>query len=394
MTKIDHSSITMKQLFFSVTCFIQSSALLTTFFTSVSHQDSWAAVIFGVLFTIPVFFVLSQLMKMYPDKTLLGICCEVCGKTVGKMLSVLYLIFFLLLASLNLGDFGYFVQNAMMPNTPTLLVVTGFVFVCAQAVKGGAQVICRYALLFTLIALMILAVGTLLSLPLWHVENFLPVFNLPIMKYVQSSHLVTTLPLAETTLFLMLTPSVSGDKTKLTRYLIFALLLGAINLLVVVIRNSAVLGNTMHLLAMPPFEVFRLINASSALSRMEILFAVGFIMLFFFKNCLFFYAAATAFAETFGLKSYKSIVYLMGGLIVAMSFNGYQSNIDHADSARRFTAFQFMIPEIIIPVMLMIGGKIKQNKKQKQATSPEPSGQPTEAATSATSGKEAEPAQP
>jgi len=390
MTKIDHSTITMRQLFFSVTCFIQSSALLTTFFTAITHQDSWVSVIFGVLFNVPVMILISQLMKMYPDKTILGACCEVFGKTVGKILSVFYLVFFLLLASLNLGDLGSFVQTAMMPNTPTLLVIVVFMFVCAMAVKGGAQIVCRYSLLITVISILILTVGTLLSLPLWHLENLLPVFNLPFMKYVQGAHIITTIPLAETAVFLMFTPTVSKDKSKLTKSLILALLLGAINLLIVVIRNSAVLGNTMYLLSLPPFEVFRLINVTSALSRTEILFAVTFIGLFFFKISIIFYAAVLAFSETFGLKSYKSIVYLVGSLIIALSLNLYKSNIQHSDSAMRFTPFQWLLPEMIIPFALFLGGKIKKKKQQKHQQNM-PAGQIPE--TASPDGKEEEASQ-
>jgi len=366
MNKIDHSRITTRQLFFSVTCFILSSALLTTFFSAVTYQDSWISVIIGALITIPVMILMAQLMKMYPDKSLLCVCCEVFGKTVGKILSVIYLIFFLILASLNLGDLGYFIQSTIMNNTPTLLVVVLFMFVCAQAVKGGAQIVCRYSMLFTFVFLSILVVGTTLSLPLFHLENFLPVFHLPFVKYVQGAHIMSMIPLAETTVFLMFMPAVSGDKSKLNRYLILALIFGTISILIIVIRNTAVLNDTIHLLSLPPFEVFRLINVSSAMSHMEILFAVSFIMLFFFKVSVVFYAAVIAFSETFGLKSYKSIVYLVGALIVAMSFNLYYSNIEHIYSAMRFTAFQWMLPEIIIPLALLIGGKIKNKKKQNQ----------------------------
>jgi spore germination protein KB len=374
--KIDYSSITPRQLFFSITCFIQSSALLTTFFSAVTNQDSWLAVLIGIIMNIPLMILLSHLMKMYPDKTLVGICCEVFGKTVGKIFSVFYLGFFLLLCSLNLNDLGTFVQSSMMQHTPTLLVVSLFMLVCAQAVKGGAQVITRYSFFFTCIAFFILVIGALLSIPLWRLDNFLPIFQLPFIKYLQGTHVITAIPLAETTVFLMFTPSLSKDKTKLTRYLILALLLGAINLLVVVMRNTAVLGNTMYLLSLPPFEVFRLINVTAALSRMEILFALSFITLFFFKICVIFYAATLALAEIFGLKSYQSVVYLIGGLIIGMSFNVYVSNVDHGDSARRFTAFVWMPPEIILPLALFIGGKIKQQKKKQTPTAGASENQP------------------
>lgn len=366
MIKIDHSSITMRQLFFSVACFIQSSALLTAFFTAVTDQDSWMSAIIGILVTIPVMLLFSKLMKMYPDKTVLGICCEVFGKTVGKVLSVYYLAFFLILGSLNLGDLGSFVQVAMMPITPTLLVVSAAMFVCSMAIKGGAQIVCRYSMLFTAIALVVIFVGTVLSLPLWHLDYFLPMFNLPAMKYVQAVHVINAIPLSETVVFLMFTPSLSKNKSKLSRTMILALLFGAINLLIVVIRNAAILDNITHLITLPPFEIFRLINFSTALSRMEILFAVSLMTLLFFKICVIFYAAVMAFAETFGLKSYKSIVYLVGALIVALSFNLYDSNVDHGNSARQYTPFYWMIPELIIPVALLIGGTIKQKKKQKQ----------------------------
>jgi spore germination protein KB len=321
-----------------------------------------------------MYLVFAQLIKIYPQKTLIGICRQAFGKWFGNVLAVVYVFAFIFLASYNLCDFEYFVALTMLPNTPSILASTIFILTCALAVKSGAQIVCRYSLLFTMLSLLILFMATILSLPLWKLENFLPALKLPVIRYVQGVHIVAMIPFAETISFMMFAPAITGDKTKLGRYFILGSLLGVVNLFLVVARNIAVLGNSMNFFTLPPYEVFKLIHLSNTFSRTEILYASVFIMLYFFKISIHFYAASLAFAETFGLKSYRPIVYLIGTLIIVFSLNVYQSNIDHAESAVRFTPFVWLFPEILIPISLLVAGKLK-NKKKKSVRAQPPSGQ-------------------
>ena len=116
--QIDKGKISGIQFMFTVACFIQSSSLLTSFFTSITKQDSWIVVILGFVMSIPSLLIYTYIMKIFPDKNLMEINNIVFGPIIGKVVSVLYLWFFLTLSALNTKDLGDFVQKTTMQNTP------------------------------------------------------------------------------------------------------------------------------------------------------------------------------------------------------------------------------------------------------------------------------------
>ena len=360
--KLETGKITSAQLMFSTACFIQSSALLSSFLTGVTDYDSWFVVAVGIVLCLPILLTYIGLMKMYPGKNLAEINDLVFGKVLGRAVTFLHILFFLTLASLNLRDLSLFVKQTIMDKTPDVVLSAVCVLVSVLAVRYGLKVVTRYAFLFVLISAAVLAGSLLFASTQMDLNNFLPMLQKPFKTYVQGTNIVLSIPFGELVIFLMILPYVRERQKHIGTYFLGGFLLGALMFLMVVFRDTAVLGNTLSLFALPAYETLRIVTLFGTISRLEILFAVILIILLFFKISLLHYATTLATAQLFGMKSYKPLALTIGVLMIGYSFTLYPSNIQHAASGRETSTILWQFFEFFLPLLALVVGKIRKGK--------------------------------
>ena len=361
--RIDKGQITGPQFMFTVICYVKASSLLTAFVAGVALQDSWLVVLFSIALCLPLMWLFRTLMVMFPDRNLIQILEEVYGPVAGRILGVLYLWFFFTLTALNLMDLGNLTKLMILPETPNVVLTVMCLLVAAWAVSYGIKVVVRYSVLFAFISYAILAVSVLLALSEVDPQNFLPMFDQPVIKYIQGTHIMTTIPFGETVAFLMITPNVKlspGDRTK---YLFLGFLLGGLTTLVVMLRDVAVLGNTIQLFTLPTLVTLRLINLGAALSRIEILLAITLIMLLFFKITFLYYVSVITIAQLTKIKAYRHLVLAVGALVVAYGPTLYANAVEHTDSARSIEPILWTLFEILLPLLTLVLAKLRKLPK-------------------------------
>ncbi len=366
--KLESGKITPAQLMFAAACFIQASSLLSAFLVGVTAADSWFAVILGILCCVPLLMIYIGLLKLFPGKNLVEINRLAYGKIIGPVASLLQIVFILTLASLNLRDLDVFVKQTIMDKTPDIVLMLCCILVSALAIHYGIEVVLRYGFMFILLSGFVLLISLLLAANQMDFNNFLPMLQMPPIKYVQGANIALSIPFGELFVFLMIAPYVHEKKRKFGRYFIGGFLLGGILFLLVVFRDTAVLGNTIGLFALPAFETLRLVSLLGAISRMEILFATVLIALLFFKVSVLYYAAVLAIAQIFNMKSYRPIILVTGILIIGYSFTLYPSNVQHANSGRETSTILWQLFETVIPFFALILGAVKKKiRKEVQA---------------------------
>jgi spore germination protein KB len=356
----EENKITASQFMFSVACFLQASSLLTGFFGPITMQDSWLTVCFALLLVTPVCLIYLKLMQTFPELNLLEIYDRVYGPVLGKMLAWFYIWFFYTLTAINLRDVQDFLNLTIMVETPRVVLLVVFIFLCAYAVYNGVKVVTQYSSLFVFIFMIVLVIGTIFTINHMNMENFLPVLTLPARNYLHATNIVLTIPFGELVVFLMIAPSVQKVNGGLGKYLFSGLAMGGFAYLVAVFRDTSVLGNTIALFAFPSFETLRMVNLFQALSRLEILFALVFIILLFFKVSFLFYVSVKALAYVFAFKSYRSLVMLSGALLFTYALFVYISTVDHAIYATETTPQLWLLLEAIIPFLTLMLAKLRK----------------------------------
>ena len=150
--QLEKSRITSFTYMLSVTCFIQSSALLAAFFSPLTKQDSWMVGLFGMVAAIPMLLVYTAIMRSFPGKNLIEICQAALGRVGGAIVSLMFIWFFLMLTSLNTSDLGMLLRQTVLVETPTIYTTSVCIILAAYAVYKGLNVATRYAPVFVLMS--------------------------------------------------------------------------------------------------------------------------------------------------------------------------------------------------------------------------------------------------
>lgn len=281
-------SISAKELMFAVFCFMHATVLRSGFIIAVTRTDSWAMAFTGLLFTLPIVGVYAGLLRKFPGKSLIEIDDIIFGPVLGKIMSALYLFFFVSLAALNTRDLGSFVVEHMIPETPITAVAFVFLLGCVYTIRKGIENLMNLSALLCIIAMGTLVINFILVLKDVQFEFLKPFFRLEPMKYVQGTVSVTAVPMGEVLAFTMLAPMLKKNK-KAAKPLLFGLILSTMSMAIVLLRDIVVLGPLVSIVSLPAFESIRYVSIEDTLTRMESIYAVILVILFLFKVSILLY---------------------------------------------------------------------------------------------------------
>ncbi|KAJ53473.1 spore germination protein (amino acid permease) [Clostridium tetanomorphum] len=109
----------------------------------IAKQDAWISVILGAAYPLYVMFFSSYISKKYPKENILIISQKFLGNILGNIVNIIFLIYFLLLATEVGNGITNVLEIYMVPflNRWTVLIVSYLVI--AYAVYGGGKTVAR-----------------------------------------------------------------------------------------------------------------------------------------------------------------------------------------------------------------------------------------------------------
>lgn len=357
--RIEKGEIPNLQLFFLILCFLQSSHLTATFTYGITKNDTWVCVIAGFIVSLPIVIVYIKLAQRFPGKNLVQIFDIIYGRFIGKVFSLFYILFFWGLVVVNLFYFSSFWLTYIMPETPRIVIIIMFVFACIWAVRCGIEVIARCSFLFVIVTAASILLVSILLIKDMKIAFILPVLNTPVKKLVQSSHIIASIPILEIVVFLMVIPYVNNIK-QVKKSVLWALILGVIQLLIIVVRDIVVLGAGAYVTTAPSFSSVRQVNISNVITRLDILYALVLLVTMFIKICVLTYASVLGTAQLFRLKSYTVLVIPLMAIAVNFSLNAFSSNMEQDYIGANIWPFLTIPFEVIIPVISLLMAKIRR----------------------------------
>jgi spore germination protein KB len=365
---MDKERVSEMQLLFGVACFMQATTMRSVYVSSVTGVDSWAMAITGALVHLPMLFGYIALARWFPGKCLFEINEELFGPVLGRVFSAIYLYFFLTLSALNSLDVSYFVVDFMMPSTPLALVLAIFLIACVYAVRKGLESYMRLGPLLSVLAILVVLFNFVLVLKDTNLSYLFPMFQQPLIKYVQGTHITATIPFGESIAFLMITPSL-GRKKGPGRPLLWGLLISALFMAGIIFRDVVCLGPLISYMSLPSFEAVRMINLANVITRIESLYAVLNLSLLFLKLCILLYACTRGIAQMTRLKQYKHLLFAVGAFVCVYGLTIYDSTIGHGYSGSFVTPFLWLIFEYFLPCIALVAAAIRRRKEKKAEVS-------------------------
>ena len=371
MNNVENIKISTKQLFFLIIFFEHGSALVVGL-GGGADRDAWIAVLLGMFSGICLFFLYDRLYKYYPEEPLTSYVQKILGPFLGRIVAVMYLVYFLYISARVLRDFGEFLIAFSYVDTPLFIISTLMMMTMVYAVYKGFEVIARTGELFFALLYLLAIPGFILIIAsgLVDLSNLKPILEngwKPVLKTLVTSTIY--FPFGEMVVFLMLLPYLK-DKSKSTIAGISAILLSGINLTLTMVINISVLGLDLFERSQFPFlGTIQRIEVADFLERLDVFFMVYLILGGFFKISIFFYAVLIGTAELFKFKDYKKLTYPFGILLLLLSMSIASSYPEHIKEGTGHNIIMIHLVPQMLPLLLLviayIQKKIRKNKEHK-----------------------------
>jgi spore germination protein (amino acid permease) len=357
---MQREQITDKEAICLVIFFVMGSTLIIGI-AGDAKNDAWISGIVSVFMFLPMLLIYSRILSLFPGKDLFDILDLCFGKIPGKLIAVIYIWYAFHLGALVLRNYGEFINTVAMPETPILVSIVSLSAVCIIAVRMGVEVLARTTTFMIPLMYFIIAVVFVFVLPQLKLHFLKPVLGNGIMPVLKGAFSTFSFPFAETVLFIGVFSSLQTKKSPIKVY-IWGTLFSAVTIIILTIRNIAVLGNMLGSFYFPSYEAVSMINLGDFIQRVEVSVSIIFIFCAFVKCSICLLVVCKGIGKMFNLKDYRSIVLQTGLLITYFSYTIYDNIMLMNYWAFKVYAYYAFPMEVIIPVILWVFAEIKAKR--------------------------------
>ncbi|QOY36346.2 GerAB/ArcD/ProY family transporter [Anaerobacillus isosaccharinicus] len=144
--------------------------------TTVETSDGWISIVFGAVINMFIVFLIVRLHRHFPGKTFIGFWGDKhIGKWVGKLFSVLFLLYFVILIAYEARTLSVVVKIYLLDRSPSEVSVLLIFLATTYAVTKGVQGIVHLNLMFFPIVMMILIIIIVFNIPQANIDEILPI---------------------------------------------------------------------------------------------------------------------------------------------------------------------------------------------------------------------------
>ncbi len=325
---------------------------------SAAGRDAWLSGIVTMLAGLVMMYVYCYLGTRYDGVTLIGLLQKLFGTWLGKLLSLIYILFFFITAygvPWYIGSFG----SAVMPEVPVTATISLFTVSIIVGVYYGIESVARATEVFIKVFTILFILSMLLVLPNIKPGYLLPVMEDGITPVLSGSVILSVFISIQNITLLMIYPIAVKDKKEgrkgFVRGFLWANSMVIINLLMAIL----VLGE--GIVASSSFATILLtreINIMPILTRIEYVISIIWTLSQFAIGFLYFYSTIMSVSEVLRLKDHRRIILPLGLIVFILSFTVLPEAVEHSswilEAYTPLTIFVgFILPLIMLAVYLI-----------------------------------------
>jgi len=334
-------------------------------------KDTWIVVILGILVSLPMVMVYSRIINIFPKKDFFQILEHIFGRVLGKIISLMYIWFAIHLGALVLRNFGEYIITVSLVETPMIIPIIFLLVLCVYVIKNGIEVLGRWGELALIIIISFIVLTVLTLLPEMEIDNLKPVLNKGAQPIIMGVFSIFAFPFAETVLFCIILTNLSKRKSSYRIYF-WGLAIGGLTILVVVLRNILVLGETSYITTyFPSHKAVGRTDILDFIQRLEIIISINLLGGGLVKVSVCLFGASKGLASLFGYKDYRALVIPIALIMLNLSYLIYDSIMEMFQWAFKVWPYYAFIFQGVLPIIILIGGEIRvrqnrENSKVKQ----------------------------
>ncbi|MBP2001881.1 spore germination protein KB [Paenibacillus shirakamiensis] len=356
--------------FFSLMILFQFGTALVVNLGLTAGRDAWMAILLGTVFGLFIFWGFSYLYRLFPEMLPTDYNKILLGKVAGTIVSMLYMVFFIYVASRDLRDGGTLILSSTLRQTPLSVVNALMILSVAYVLHKGIEVLARTALLFMVLELIIglFTLSLLVFSDIIHWERLLPMLEDgfgPVWKAVIQQDYA--FPFGEVVCFASILPFLSHGKLGIKAGYLSILIAGLVLSFISSI-NIAVLGVDMASRApLPLMTTISKASITEFIQRNDILVVMTLIIGDFFKVAIYFFAALIGTSSLSGIP-YRKLIYPVALIIWGLSLVVAQSMPEHLEEGSKVLYTASPVFFVVFPLLLFVAGWIysKRNRGKPQ----------------------------
>ncbi len=317
---MERGRITWPQLCMLTYLMVCATAVLVipTVASQIAGRDAWMTSIIGSVAGFITLFIAMCLNRYYPEMTMVEYAPQLIGRWAGMIVNGVFLFFLLHNVGLIVREYGEFIVGSLLIRTPETVINTALIFVCAVAIRGGIEVIGKFALLIAPLFMILLLSIPLFLLPELSATEMFPILNNGWRLVLEGSITPATWFLGFLLIGFFL-PYAIGNRSRI-KWSLSPLIL---TLLTMVLTNLVCLflfGPLTSMFTFPVFVASRYISLAGFFEHVEAIVVVLWVMGGFVQIAAWYYVLVLGTAQWLRLKDYRPIIFPIGVLIIAMSF--------------------------------------------------------------------------
>jgi spore germination protein KB len=366
MKKIEN--ISSFQFFILVIMFVVGSSILyiPTFLAASANQDAWIVGVLGGIIGVGIVFLYVKIAEASQGKDLLEMYDSVFGFILGKVFTVIFSFYCLIIASLILRGIGDFMVTQIIPETPIEIIMGLFIFFVIYAQKHGVEVFARSAEIFFPWIIFLFSFGVCMILPDIQFDRILPILDNGIKPILKGTFSYLGFPYLECVLLLMLLPYCDQFKSAKKSWLL-GTIAGAILLLIPVVLSIMVLGFEMT--ARQSYVTYILakkMGIPRVFERMEVIIAIFWIITIFYKLLICSFSLTKSVGTLLKIEDEKILAFPLGIIIFCMAIISGKDIVYLNDFSSNVWPFFAVQTGLIVPLLILLIQKVKKRMKPKE----------------------------
>lgn len=366
MNKIE---ISAKQMEAIIAVFLSSSVLVMGG-SSKAEQDSWLCVIAATVAVIPLLWVHTKILELYPGQNYFGNVIRATGKPVGTVLCLLLIFYSLSIGTFVLRIFAEFMHIVNMTETPLIAILVCMTAVMVYTLSNRLYVLARISQFVLPFVLITVIITVLLSYKTMDINNLKPILHTETSKLFDGFLLVFALPYGEIIICMPMFGAMDR-KAKIFPTLLKAVLISFLIIFIATERNRLVLGYSDSIYAYPSYETASVISLGGFLTRVEVLIGINLLLSGFIKTGVLLFTVCDGIAKTFHYRDYEPFVAPMGLVFMTGAVLSSSNTVEMFDWLNYLPVYSLPF-QIIIPVLVLIVGTLRKkfHKPQKKGKVP------------------------
>jgi spore germination protein KB len=328
--------------------------------THYARQSAWISTLIGMIAGLLVNYMYSKFTNLYPKLTLIGAIQKAFGKWIGTILSLLTLMFFLIVTVGSMREICDFVVSEMLPGTPIPAILFLFILIVIMATRLGIEVIGRAGEIFTPMVIILFLILTVAIIPQMEMVRMLPILEDGIKPVLRGTIPITAYTFLEPIVFLMILPYVH-QQNKITRSFLQGTLLGGIVIFITLIVSLLVLGPDLTTRDVyPSYNIARRISVGGFFERVEALIALQWMLTFFIKVTLYFYAFILGLSQLMKLKEYRVLTLPTGLILVPLALLIAPNSSYYITAFDNYWVYYVITFGLFLPLVLLSVGMFRR----------------------------------